>query len=252
MTIAELPVVRDVPSVTAEQMAEVDRLAAADFATGVDLLMENASRQVAAAARHRLGGRVAGKRVVGLVGPGNNGGDTAGALRHLANWGANVLAIVATEQARLGSATRVQLGRLLTSTTWPAAGVKDATGMPSVEIPQADLVLDGLLGFSAKGAPRDMIGTLVGVANRSGTPILAVDIPSGLDASTGATPWETIRAVATVTLALPKAGLLVPGARQFVGDLLLADIGVPHAAFAKLGIDTTRLFVDGDLVRVVT
>jgi NAD(P)H-hydrate epimerase len=246
-----LPAVRDVPSVTAAQMAEIDRIADAEFAMGTELLMENASRQIAAAARAFLGGRLAGKHVVGLVGPGNNGGDAAGALRHLANWGANVLALVGAEQERLRDTTRVQISRLLMATTHQTAIVKNATRMKSVTIEGADLVLDGLLGFSAKGAPRDAIAILADAANGSGIPILAVDLPSGLDADAGAAPGAVVRAVATVTLALPKTGLLAPAASRYVGELVLADIGVPHLAFAKLGLDTTRLFLENDLVRVV-
>lgn len=247
-----LPTVRGVPSVTAEQMAEIDRIATADFALTTELLMENASRQIAVAARAFLGGRVTGKRIVGLIGPGNNGGDAAGALRHLVSWGANVLALVGAEQERLRETTRIQISRLLMATTATTTIVKDATRMQSVAIPTADLVLDGLLGFSAKGPPRDMIGTLVAAANDARVPILAIDLPSGLDADTGASPGAAIRAAITVTLALPKAGLLAPSAKDLVGTLVLADIGVPHRAFAKLGLDTTRLFADGDLVRVVT
>ena len=92
MTIGDLSAVRDVPSVTAAQMAEIDRIATLELQIPVDVLMENASRQIAAAARAFLGGSVAGRRVIGLVGNGNNGGDAAGALRHLLNWGARVYA----------------------------------------------------------------------------------------------------------------------------------------------------------------
>ena len=114
----------------------------------------------------------------------------------------------------------------------------------------ADLLLDGLLGYSARGAPRDTVAELIATANASTVPILAVDIPSGLDPDTGSMPSVAIRAKATVTLALPKTGLLAAGARGAVGELLLADIGIPHLAFARVGIDTRRLFVDGDLVRI--
>jgi NAD(P)H-hydrate epimerase len=252
MKLSDLPVVRGVPSVTAAQMAEIDRLCASEFAIGVDLLMENASRQVAAAARVLLGGRVAGKRIVALVGPGNNGGDTAGALRYLVNWGANVLALLGAEQERLRDSTKAQVNRLLAATTSRSAIVKDATGMATLEIPEADLVLDGLLGFNAKGPPRGTILDLVTAANRSASPKLAVDLPSGLDADSGAAAGQAIHAAATVTLALPKSGLLAPAATALVGDLLLADIGVPHLAFAKLGLDTSRCFTEADLVRVTS
>jgi NAD(P)H-hydrate epimerase len=117
-------------------------------------------------------------------------------------------------------------------------------------LPTADLLLDGLLGYSARGAPRGLIADLIHAANGSGTPTLAVDIPSGLDPDSGAATDVAIRAMLTVTLALPKKGLLASGARETIGELLLADIGIPHVAFARVGIDTRRLFVDGDLVRI--
>ena len=251
MTFDHLPTLHAVPTITAAQMAEVDRLCATEFAIGTDVLMENAARQVAAAARAFLGGRVVDKRIAALVGPGNNGGDAAGAARHLVNWGANVFVLVAAEQDRLHDATRLELNRLLVATTQRSALVKYAARMPAVEISNADLVLDGLLGFSAMGAPRGTVLDLIVAANRSTVPKLAVDIPSGLDADTGSAPGEIVHAAATVTLGLPKTGLLASEAKGFVGALLLADIGIPHLAFERLGVDTRGLFKDGDLVRVI-
>jgi NAD(P)H-hydrate epimerase len=248
VTFDDLPTVRAVPSVTAAQMAEVDRLTIEKLGIPVEVLMENAGRQIAAAARAYLGGSVAGKRVIGLVGSGNNGGDAAVALRHLVNWGARVRAEIAAPQERLRETTRHQITRLL-ATTSEAAIVHDASqrGLRDLD---ADLLIDGLLGYSARGAPRETVAALIGAANASGIPILAVDLPSGIDPDTAATPGVAIRASATVTLALPKTGLVDPKARGHVGDLLLADIAIPHAAFARLGVDTTRLFEGGDLVRV--
>ena len=250
MTLGDHPVVRDVPSVTAAQMAEIDRIAIEDLQIPVDILMENASRQIAAAARAFLGGSVAGKRVIGLVGSGNNGGDAAGALRHLLNWGARISAEFTGPQDRLRDTTRHQLTRILLSSTAETAIVHDASqnGFRDLE---ADLLLDGFLGYSARGAPREPIATLIAAANGSGVPILAVDLPSGLDPDTGATPGAAIKARATVTLALPKSGLVAAAARGFVGDLLLADIAIPHAAFARMGVNTRRLFEHGDLVRIL-
>jgi NAD(P)H-hydrate epimerase len=249
VTIDDIPELRTVPSITAAHMAEVDRIATLELHLPVEVLMENASRQIAAAARLFLGGTIAGKRVIGLVGTGNNGGDAVGALRHLVNWGARVCAEVAAPQERQRENTRAQLGRLLLATTWEIAIVHDAS-QEGVRDFEADLLLDGLLGYSARGAPRDTVAKLIAAANASKVPILAVDLPSGIDPDTGAEPGVAIRAKATVTLALPKTGLLATGARGTVGELLLADIGIPHLAFARVGIDTRRLFVDGDLVRI--
>jgi NAD(P)H-hydrate epimerase len=211
--------------------------------------MENASRQIAAAARAFMGGSVAAKRIVGLVGSGNNGGDTAGALRHLANWGARVFAEVAVRQERVRETTRTQLERLRLATTDVAVHDASQNGFRDLE---ADVLIDGFLGYSAHGAPREALAKLIDTANGSRVPILAVDLPSGIDPDTGEAPGSAIRAAATVTLALPKRGLLAAVARANVGDLLLADIGIPHAAFAKLRLDTWRLFEQGDLVRVMT
>ena len=248
MKFDDLPALRAVPSVTAAQMAEVDRITIDELQIPIDVLMENASRQIAAAARAFIGGTIAGKRLIGLVGRGNNGGDTAGALRHLTNWGARVCAEVAAPQERLRETTRTQLERLRLAST-DVAVVHDAS-QQGVRDLEADLLIDGLLGYSAHAAPRETLARLIDAANASHLPILAVDLPSGIDPDTGAVPGTAIRAAATVTLALPKPGLLVRGARAWVGELVLADIGIPHAAFNRIGVDTQRLFEQGDLVRI--
>jgi NAD(P)H-hydrate epimerase len=250
VNLSDLPALREVPSVTAAQMAEVDRVTVDELQIPVELLMENASRQIAGAARAFLGGRVAGKRVIGLVGSGNNGGDAAGALRHLLNWGARVRAEFTGPEDRLRETTRRQLTRILLATTAQKAIVHDASqeGFRDLE---ADLLIDGFLGYSARGAPRQPVAGLIDAANASRVPILAVDLPSGMDPDTGTVPGPVIRAAATVTLALPKHGLLAAGARAHVGELVLADIGIPHASFARIGVDTAELFDDGDLLRIL-
>ena len=249
MTFDNLPTLRAVPTVTAAQMAEVDRLTIEEFHIPVEVLMENASRQIAAAARAFLGGSVAGKRVIGLVGGGNNGGDAAGALRHLVSWGARVCAEVAAPQEHIRETTRIQIGRLLLAATSDVAIVHDAS-QEGVRDLDADLLVDGLLGYSAKGAPRETVAAVIKAANASRVPMLAVDLPSGVEPDTGATPGIAIHAATTVTLALPKSGIVGLKTHDYVGALLLADIGVPHAAFARIGVDTWRLFEQGDLVRV--
>jgi len=250
VTIGDLPAVRDVPSVTAAQMAEIDRIAVDDLDVPVDVLMENASRQIAAAARAFLGGGVAGKRVIGLVGTGNNGGDAAGALRHLLNWGARVCAEFIGPRERVRDATRLQLSRIVLATTPDVAIVHDASQRGFRDL-EADLLIDGFLGYSAHGAPREPVAGLIAAANASRVAILAVDLPSGIDPDSGVVAGTAIRAAATVTLALPKPGLLARAAHEYVGALLLADIAIPHVAFGRIGVDTRRLFERGDLLRVV-
>jgi len=221
-------------------MAEADRIAAEELGIPLALLMENASHQVAAAARLFLGG-VAGKRIVAFAGSGNNGGDALGALRHLSGWGAHVRAVLSGPAERLRPLARTQHDILA------ALGViRD-----DMAVEEADLVIDGLLGYSVSGAPRDAVADLIRAANASRLPILAVDLPSGLHPDTGEPLGVTVRAAVTVTLALPKRGLMTTRSGALVGELLLADIGIPPQAFDPLGIDTRGLFERGDLVRII-
>jgi NAD(P)H-hydrate epimerase len=234
-----LPALRDVPSATAAQMAEADRIASEELGIPLELLMENASHQIAVAARLFLGG-VAGKKIVAFAGSGNNGGDALGALRHLRGWGADIGAVLSGPAERLRPLARAQHDILM------KLGVRlDAAAE------NADLLIDGLLGYSVAGPPRDALSEAIRAANVSRLPILAVDLPSGMHPDTGEPLGVTIRAALTVTLALPKRGLMATQSRALVGDLLLADIGIPPQAFDRLGIETGGLFESGDLVRII-
>lgn len=221
-------------------MAEADRIASEELGIPLEVLMENASHQTAAAARIFLGG-VAGKRIVAFVGSGNNGGDALGALRHLSGWGAEVRAVLSGPPDRLHPLARRQHDILA------ALGV---LGDPRA-LEDADLLVDGLLGYSVAGPPRGTVADLIRAANASRLPILAVDIPSGLHPDTGEPLGVTVRAALTVTLALPKRGLIATRSRALVGELLLADIGIPPQAFDRLTIETRGLFETGDLVRII-
>ncbi len=226
------------PSATAAQMAEADRIASEELGIPLELLMENASHQIAVAARLFLGG-VAGKRIVAFAGRGNNGGDALGALRHLTGWGASVGVVLSGPAERLRPLARRQRDILAN------------LGVTHAEAVDADLLIDGLLGYSVSGPPRDAVADLIRAANASRLPILAVDLPSGLHPDTGEPLGVTIRAALTVTLALPKRGLIATRSHALVGELLLADIGVPPQAFDRLTIETRGLFESGDLLRII-
>ncbi|MGB3329792.1 MAG: NAD(P)H-hydrate epimerase, partial [Thermomicrobiales bacterium] len=102
-------------------------------------------------------------------------------------------------------------------------------------LPGADLILDGLLGFSAAGDPRGAVAVAIRAANAHPAPILAIDLPSGLDATTGAIGVPCVQATWTVTLALPKTGLRAPGAAAVCGAITVADIGVPADILRRAG-----------------
>jgi NAD(P)H-hydrate epimerase len=115
-----------------------------------------------------------------------------------------------------------------------------------------DLIVDGIIGYSLQGAPRGPARELILWANGQDAPILALDAPSGLDTSAGAIHDPAIKATATMTLALPKDGLRGPGSWQQVGELYLADIGVPPSLYARppLSIAVGNIFAESDIVRL--
>jgi NAD(P)H-hydrate epimerase len=126
---------------------------------------------------------------------------------------------------------------------------------PAEAINQADppdLIIDGIIGYSLKGAPRGPAGDLIRWANAQDTPILALDAPSGVDTTTGAIFDPAIKATATMTLALPKEGLRAPGVEVCVGELYLADISVPPGLYAEpaLALQVGPIFAAGDIVRL--
>jgi NAD(P)H-hydrate epimerase len=213
--------------VTAEEMRRIDDITIREFQVDIVMLMENAGRATATLARQMLQGRTIGKRVACLVGGGNNGGDGMVAARHLANWGADVEVIVGTTKDRMKSVPLAQLHIL------------EKIGLPILStdyvLRDYDLLIDGLIGYGLEGNPRDRIAIMIKDANASDCPILALDIPSGMNATTGEAYDPCIKASATLTLALPKTGFLASGASPYIGDLYLADISIPRKVYQSLG-----------------
>ncbi|MBI2911159.1 MAG: NAD(P)H-hydrate dehydratase [Chloroflexi bacterium] len=209
--------------------AEMRRLEEASVATGqsVPLLMERAGRGVAETARRCLGGVVAGRRVVAMVGPGSNGGDGLVAARWLHDWGARVSAVLSGTRPDDDPHRREILARGIR--LWPAEDLAPQD-MEALFAP-ADVALDALLGTgTARPIGPPMAGLLAALRHEQGRrpslKVLAVDVPSGLDADTGAVDPATPRCDVTVTLGCPKVGLVrFPGAAR-VGRLEVADIGL--------------------------
>lgn len=231
-----------IATVTASQMREIDRVMTDEL--GIDLLqmMENAGRALAEQARRALGGSLRDRDVTVLAGRGGNGGGGLAAARRMAGWGARVSVVLADGRDTLVAATAAQLEIL------DHLGL--AVSADGSAIRGAALLVDALVGYGLRDAPRGRVAELIREANASGIPVLALDIPSGLDPDTGEPREPTIRASWTLTLALPKAGLVVPGAREWVGDLSVADISVPASAYRRLGIAVGPIFDDADIVRV--
>ena len=131
-------------------------------------------------------------------------------------------------------------------------GVLVSDGRDGPELPATELVVDALIGYSLQGAPTGVAANLIRAANAHGAPILSLDAPSGVDATTGRAYDPAVRATATLTLALPKTGLYVQAARSYVGELYLADIGVPPALYAdhSIGLTVGPIFAENDILRL--
>jgi ADP-dependent NAD(P)H-hydrate dehydratase / NAD(P)H-hydrate epimerase len=224
---------------TSEEMGAADRFCIESVGIGVPVLMENAGRAVAELARELPHG-LDGKEVCVLVGKGNNGGDGLVAARHLHNWGARVSIVPGFDGPGLGGDPARELSIL------ERMGIRCSE--PGRELDGDDLIVDALLGYNSKGDPRGPMAEIISRADESGVPILAVDVPSGLDSTTGEVNAPCIRATDTVSFGFPKVGFLNPQARRFVGRLHVADISFPESLYVERGIKGA--FAKGPIVRV--
>jgi NAD(P)H-hydrate epimerase len=220
----------DVPAVTADEMRELDRVAMEETGPNLFQMMENAGRNLALLAIEVLGEGWQTAKIVVLAGRGGNGGGGICAARHLANRRANVVLIL-SDPHHLGEVPAFQRKIFRETQGREVEAARIIHERP-------DLILDGLLGYSLQGSPRGMVADLIRWADGTHAPILAMDLPSGVEATTGDTPGECINARWTMTLALPKTGLL----RSRTGELFLADIGIPEAAYRRVAATYTPLF----------
>ena len=206
---------------TAVEMGRADRLAEAAGVPSL-ALMENAGRAVAHAALRIAG---AGARVAVLCGPGNNGGDGFVAARHLRDAGLDVrLALLGTPDGLKGD----------------AAAMAQSWGQPIAPltrrgIDDAQLVIDALFGAGIARPISGVAAEVIAALNASDVPVVAVDVPSGLDGTTGQAQGPVIVATRTVTFFRRKPGhLLMPG-RSLCGEVTVADIGIPSSVLAEIG-----------------
>lgn len=227
----------EVPAVTTEQMREIDRVAMEETGPNLFQMMENAGRSLAEMTLECTGPHWRQTRIVVLAGPGGNGGGGIAAARHLANHGATVELCLA-EPDKLGAVPAWQY-KILRSTSARELLPRELDKEPSL------FILDALIGYGLQSAPRGVFEDLIAWANSTGAPILSLDIPSGMDSTTGETPGEFIEAVWTMSLALPKTGL----ASGKAGQVVLADIGIPQDTYRRIGLTFVSPF--GDRFRVL-
>jgi NAD(P)H-hydrate epimerase len=205
------------PSLTSAQSRAVDALCAERFGLPVAWLMEAAGWQLA---RHCRG------RTAVLCGTGNNGGDGLAAARHLHRWG-RLHAVACMDRSRLQGDAAAEAEALERS----GVEIEDAPRLGG-----AQLVLDALLGTGLSRAPEGRYADWIRLANDSGIRLIAADVPSGLEADSGRAYDPCISAHTTVTLGLPKPGLLLGDGPERAGELWVADIGIPNEALAAIGV----------------
>lgn len=228
------------PWLSVGQMREVDRVLTQELGIALEQLMENAGRNLALLARRLLGGDATGRRILVLAGPGGNGGGAMVAARHLAVAGAEARVLLGEPPARLAPVPRRQHDILR------RMGLDVQVG--GAAFGQADLVVDGLLGYSQAGPPHGGAARLI--EGTTGRRALALDVPSGLELATRTLHTPHVVAEATLTLAAPKQGLRAPGAAAAVGELYVADISVPPSVFARLGRAPPPPFGASPIVRL--
>ena len=224
--------------VTAAQMAAIEQ-ASERAGVSTDTLMENAGLAVAQAARDELGG-AAGVPIVVLVGPGNNGADGLVAARHLRRWGAEVVCCLLTRRPEVDP--KLELAREY------GVEIVDGPDGKALErlIIRSRLVIDAVLGTGRSrllaGPARDAMALLQNVRESSGRPkLLALDLPTGLNADTGEVDPACPQFDTTLALGYPKAGLLsFPGAER-AGRVKVLDIGVPHGLPEEQAVDVEML-----------
>ena len=203
-------------------MRSLDQEAIDGYSLDVLSLMEDAGAAVATLAVRMLGGSPAGKRISCLVGKGNNGGDGLVAARRLHNWGARV-SVVLSSRTDLGEIAE----RQFRTVEKMGLDIHEGWSLPD----GTELLIDALLGYNSRGNPREPVAGLIRAANASRVPILAVDIPSGLDPTSGEPGDPCIVGRATLALGLPKSGFLNPHSRRCVGELYLGDVSIPGTLY---------------------
>lgn len=229
---------------TAAEMREIDRIAINDYGIPGVVLMENAGVSVVRMLESKWE-LLAERKFCILAGKGNNGGDGYVIARHLSNQGAKVKVFLLGEKAAVSGDAQINLD------------IIDKMGIDTIEISNerdwdkvrvavtfSDCLIDALLGTGFRGEVSGDMARLIDIINAAGKPVVAVDIPSGVEADTGKVCGKAVQASYTVTFGLPKPGLfLYPGA-EYTGDLTVADIGIPTSVIAGQNIKQNIIMAD--------
>ncbi|WP_366922922.1 NAD(P)H-hydrate dehydratase [Metallumcola ferriviriculae] len=230
--------------VTSDEMQQLDQKAIKLGIPGV-ILMENAGFKVVESIQNYFGGQLADKQVTIVVGKGNNGGDGLVIARHLSNSKVKVKIFLTSDPTEYSgdAATNMRIVEQMGIPVFRLEDENDLTRL-NVTLLYTDMVVDAIFGTGFRGSPRGLTAQVMETVNESGVPVLAVDVPSGLDASSGKIKGVCVRADITVTFALPKLGLLVEPGVGAVGKLVVADISIPQSLLDSTGSRTEMVDLD--------
>lgn len=219
------------PVLTRAQSRRLDALAVDRYGMSSLILMENAGRGLADRLE-QLG--IAGPVVI-CCGRGNNAGDGFVLARHLdlRGYAVSVLLWGRGEQLRGDAAANFQILRKSDISIDEFGDAHDPAHLDT-RLQQAAWIIDALLGTGVQGEPRPPLDSVIDQINAAAIPVLAVDVPTGLDCDTGLASAHTIRAAHTCTFAAAKPGFLKPEAKPFLGELHVCDIGVPRKLLQEM------------------
>jgi NAD(P)H-hydrate epimerase len=234
-----------IPVISKDQMIEVDRLMTECYGISLLQMMENAGRNLAIHAKNQMDVISDKTNICVVIGKGNNGGGGLVAARHLSNWGANVTVLIVSSENKFKEIAAKQFEII---NHLPISVVITGKNSHHIEWNKCDLIIDALLGYGLNRKPEGIVAETIKKINYLNCPVLSLDIPSGLDSNKGYISDIVVKATSTLTLALPKEGLINSRSVKYVGDLYLADISVPPLLYCQLGLKVPPIFSQNTII----
>jgi NAD(P)H-hydrate epimerase len=241
-----------IASISTEQMRKVDDLMINKYGIELIQMMENAGTNLAEFAITMMENIVEkqnSRNIVVACGLGNNGGGGMVAARHLSNRGFNVTVVLTGAETKLKSIPLKQWN-ILKKLPVPMIMANSSNYLGVFK--SADIIIDAVIGYGMKGDIRGVpANSIHEILNSQNPNVLSLDTPSGLNTATGYfSEGSCIRAHATMTLALPKTGLMQESSKECVGRLYVADISVPPDLYKEIGYEPQHLFADTSIIKV--
>lgn len=234
--------------VTHDQMMEIDQLAVDNYGIELIQMMENGGRALARLALKMCGNKIMKNNLIYIfAGNGGNGGGALSAARRLHNYGAEVKVFLSKSESDFKEVPAKQLNILRTLNI-------EISSDGQLEYSQTpDLIIDGLIGYSLSGNPEGRTADFINFINSNSSKVLSLDIPSGVESTSGEIAKPAVKADATLTLALPKTAFLNENTKDYTGEIYLADISIPFELYddLKLNLHDKYIFSDSDIIRIL-